>query len=63
MLGFDDIAMAAWTSYRLSTVRQDPPAMARAAVTLLLERIADPRAARWCRRSWCCALARRPAVR
>ena len=42
VLGFDDIAMAAWDVFGLSTVRQDLPEMARAAVALLLERVADP---------------------
>jgi LacI family transcriptional regulator len=42
IIGFDDIAMAAWPVYELSTVRQDLPAMARVTVELLRERIADP---------------------
>jgi LacI family transcriptional regulator len=42
VVGFDDIAMAGWEVYRLTTVRQDLAAMARATVTLLEERIADP---------------------
>jgi LacI family transcriptional regulator len=47
VVGFDDIAMAAWDVFGLTTVRQDLAAMARAAVALLVDRIADPdRAAR-----------------
>ncbi|HZV74259.1 MAG TPA: LacI family DNA-binding transcriptional regulator [Conexibacter sp.] len=42
VIGFDDIAMAAWDAFRLTTVRQDLAAMARAAVALLLDRIGDP---------------------
>jgi LacI family transcriptional regulator len=41
VFGFDDIEMAAWEVYRLSTVRQDLAAMADAAVRMLDERIAD----------------------
>jgi len=41
VIGFDDIAMADWEAFRLTTVRQDLPALARAAVRLLLERIGD----------------------
>ena len=42
VFGFDDIEMAAWEVYRLSTVRQDLSAMAAAAISMLLSRIADP---------------------
>jgi LacI family transcriptional regulator len=42
ILGFDDISMASWDVLRLSTLRQDLGVMARTAVGLLLERIADP---------------------
>jgi LacI family transcriptional regulator len=42
VFGFDDIAMAAWDVFRLSTVRQDLPRMARAAAALLAERRDDP---------------------
>jgi LacI family transcriptional regulator len=42
VFGFDDIAMAAWDVFRLSTVRQDLPRMAEAAATLLAERRDDP---------------------
>lgn len=40
--GFDDIAMAAWDVYELSTVRCDRAAMASAAVEMLVSRIGDP---------------------
>ncbi len=39
--GFDDIAMAAWRPYDLSTVRQPLEPMIRATVDLLIERIND----------------------
>lgn len=42
VFGFDDIAMAAWDGFRLSTVRQDLPAMARTAAALLTDRFGDP---------------------
>ncbi|MDI2032231.1 LacI family DNA-binding transcriptional regulator [Saccharopolyspora sp. TS4A08] len=41
VVGYDDIAMAAWDSYDVTTVRQPIAEMARAAVRLLLERIDD----------------------
>ncbi|MFD0488093.1 substrate-binding domain-containing protein [Saccharopolyspora spinosporotrichia] len=41
VVGYDDIAMAAWDSYDLTTVRQPIADMARAAVGLLLERVED----------------------
>lgn len=41
----DDIAEAAWLSYDLTTVRQDPLKMALASVTAMLRRIEDPEAA------------------
>lgn len=40
VVGFDDIAMAAWQVFNLSTVRQDLAAMAATTRGLLLERIA-----------------------
>lgn len=47
VFGFDDIAMAGWELFALTTVRQDLAEMAGAATRLLLERIAEPgRAAR-----------------
>lgn len=42
VIGFDDIAMAAWDLFALTTVRQDLATMADTAVRLLLDRIADP---------------------
>jgi LacI family transcriptional regulator, galactose operon repressor len=42
--GFDDIAMAAWEVFRLTTVRQDLRRMAETAVDLVLGLVADPRA-------------------
>ena len=42
VFGFDDIAMAGWEAFALTTVRQDLAEMAGSAVRLLLERIADP---------------------
>jgi LacI family transcriptional regulator len=40
--GYDDIAMSAWETFDLTTVRQPVPAMCALAVQLLLHRIADP---------------------
>ena len=42
IVGFDDLAIAAWPVFDLTTVRVDFEAMARRAAELLLERIADP---------------------
>lgn len=42
IVGYDDIDMASWPSHDLSTVKQRLDDMARAAVELLLERIAEP---------------------
>jgi hypothetical protein len=42
VVGFDDIAMAAWDVFRLTTVRCDLGAMAETAVGLLMQRIKDP---------------------
>lgn len=42
IVGFDDIAMAAWEVFELTTVRQDLQAMCETAVDLLLARIAEP---------------------
>ncbi|KAA5834998.1 LacI family DNA-binding transcriptional regulator [Saccharopolyspora hirsuta] len=41
VVGYDDIAMTAWDSYDITTVRQPIAEMARAAVHLLLERVED----------------------
>lgn len=42
LVGFDDIELASYTTPPLTTIRQDKNAIAKAAVNLLLERIADP---------------------
>ena len=42
IVGFDGVGPAAWPSYRLTTVRQPVRRMTDAAVTMLLERIANP---------------------
>jgi DNA-binding LacI/PurR family transcriptional regulator len=41
VIGFDDIPMAEWAAYNLTTVRQPTEAMIDAAIELLLERIKD----------------------
>lgn len=41
VVGYDDIALTAWDSYDITTVRQPIAEMARAAVRLLLDRIGD----------------------
>ncbi len=45
IVGFDDIPMAAWGAYALTTIRQPVDAMIEAAVTLLAERIGRPETA------------------
>lgn len=42
IVGYDDVGMAAWEAFRLTTVRQPIDEMARRAVELLLERIEQP---------------------
>lgn len=42
VVGYDDVAMAAWQSYRLTTVSQQLRLMAERAVALLLDRLATP---------------------
>lgn len=42
VIGFDDVAMASWSSFDLTTVRQPSREMARAGVELLLARINEP---------------------
>ena len=42
VVGYDDVEMAAWPSFSLTTVRQPSRAMAREAVGMLLERLASP---------------------
>lgn len=43
IVGFDGVGPAAWPSYRLTTIRQPVRRMTEAAVTMLLERIANPK--------------------
>lgn len=42
IVGFDGVAPAMWSSYRLTTVRQPVRRMTEAAVAMLVERIEDP---------------------
>lgn len=42
VIGFDNIPMAAWDTFSLSTVTQDLPRMCELALQLLFERIEDP---------------------
>jgi DNA-binding LacI/PurR family transcriptional regulator len=42
IIGFDDIPMAGWAAYRLTTLRQDPGRIAREVVAILDRRIAEP---------------------
>ena len=42
IIGFDDIPMASWHSFRLTTVRQDTKAIAIQSARRLIERIEDP---------------------
>jgi len=42
IVGCDDIEQASWSSYRLSTIRQDADEQALAAVDIMLKRIEDP---------------------
>lgn len=42
VVGYDDVEMASWESFNLTTVRQPIKEMAAAGVTLLLERIQQP---------------------
>jgi DNA-binding LacI/PurR family transcriptional regulator len=42
VIGFDDVPIAAWTSYRLTTLRQDPRRIATEVVSILDRRLADP---------------------
>ena len=42
VIGFDDIWMASWEIFQLTTVHQPLAEMARASVDLLVERLADP---------------------
>ncbi len=42
VVGYDDVTLAAWPSYDLTTVRQPAGQMARATVDILMDRLADP---------------------
>ena len=42
VVGFDDIPMAAWAPYQLTTLRQDPARIAEAVVAMLDHRAGDP---------------------
>jgi DNA-binding LacI/PurR family transcriptional regulator len=42
VVGFDDVPMAGWGAYALTTLRQDPARMAREVVAILDRREADP---------------------
>ena len=42
VIGYDDVDMASWPSFDLTTVRQPSREMARAGARMLLERLADP---------------------
>jgi DNA-binding LacI/PurR family transcriptional regulator len=42
VIGFDDVPIAAWASYRLTTLRQDPERIAEEVVSILDRRLADP---------------------
>ena len=42
VIGFDDVPSAAWSAYRLTTLRQDPERIAREVVSILDRRLADP---------------------
>jgi DNA-binding LacI/PurR family transcriptional regulator len=45
VVGFDDIPMASWPAYQLTTIRQRIPVMVEEATDLLQRLMADPRAA------------------
>jgi DNA-binding LacI/PurR family transcriptional regulator len=42
VIGFDDVPMAAWTAYGLTTLRQDPRRIARDVISILDRRLAEP---------------------
>jgi LacI family transcriptional regulator len=46
VVGFDDIPMACWPAFQLTTIRGDLTALAEEAIRLLTQRIADPVRAR-----------------
>ncbi len=42
IVGFDDIPLAAWPTYRLTTIRQETAEIVRATIDLLVARLRDP---------------------
>ena len=42
VVGFDDIPLAAWPAYRLTTIRQETAEIVAAAIELLAARLRDP---------------------
>ena len=42
VIGFDDIPMAAWAPYNLTTLRQDPERITKEVIAILDRRRADP---------------------
>lgn len=42
VVGYDDVALASWPSYDLTTVRQPAARLAQAAVDILMDRLSDP---------------------
>jgi DNA-binding LacI/PurR family transcriptional regulator len=48
LIGFDDVPMAAWLAYRLTTLRQDPQRLAGAVVSILDRRMVEPDLAPMC---------------
>lgn len=42
VVGYDDVGLAAWPSYDLTTVRQPAGQMAQATIEILMDRLADP---------------------
>jgi DNA-binding LacI/PurR family transcriptional regulator len=42
VIGFDDVPISSWASYRLTTLRQDPDRIAREVVSILDRRLAQP---------------------
>lgn len=43
VVGFDGVGPSTWSSYRLTTIRQPVQRMAEAALTLLMDRVANPK--------------------
>jgi DNA-binding LacI/PurR family transcriptional regulator len=42
VVGFDDVGIAAWGAYNLTTLRQDPERIAKEVIAILDRRAADP---------------------